>query len=373
MILTLPHSDPWHFRRTELAQSTLGLLSQKLAHALALFGPRRTGKTEFLLRDLRPCAEDAGHRVVYASFFVDGPAPSAILLHALETSRRSSTSWDRARTAVQALVPKIAVSTPLPLASGRAEVELASAPQTATADLALRLDELLGSLTNPKRPTILLLDEVQELGSTAANAAFIQTLRTGLDRYRDGLGAVFTGSSRSGLQRMFAAKEAPFFHFATPIELPQLDRAFVDHTLRVFQDVTGRALDRAAARAAFERLHHNPFHFRGLIELMLANRRLTVADALRIQRAQIAAQMGYQACWSGLATLERTALIVVAAGQTPTTRRVREAMRRSTGGPTPTVLQITNALRRLESAGLVEHWAGTWTMRDPELASWVCE
>lgn len=48
--------DPWHFERDELAIQTLSLLSSGPAQALTLFATRRTGKTEFLLKDLAPHA-----------------------------------------------------------------------------------------------------------------------------------------------------------------------------------------------------------------------------------------------------------------------------------------------------------------------------
>ena len=62
--------DPWHFGRDELATQTLSLLSSGPAQALTLFAPRRTGKTEFLLKDLAPHAESEGHRVIYGSIRV---------------------------------------------------------------------------------------------------------------------------------------------------------------------------------------------------------------------------------------------------------------------------------------------------------------
>ena len=73
----MPATDPWHYPRTKLAKSTLALIEKRLANALVLFGPRRIGKTEFLIRDLGPLAEKAGHRVVYASFWQSPLSPVA--------------------------------------------------------------------------------------------------------------------------------------------------------------------------------------------------------------------------------------------------------------------------------------------------------
>ena len=73
--------DSWHFERAELSARILTLLTGGPAQALTLFAPRRTGKTEFLLKDLAPLAERRGHRVIYASFWQAPLSPLAVLLH----------------------------------------------------------------------------------------------------------------------------------------------------------------------------------------------------------------------------------------------------------------------------------------------------
>jgi predicted AAA+ superfamily ATPase len=78
--------DPWHFPRTSLAETHFALIDKGLANALVLFGRRRTGKTEFLLKDLTPVAENAKRTVVYVNFWSSPLAPTAVLIRALETA-----------------------------------------------------------------------------------------------------------------------------------------------------------------------------------------------------------------------------------------------------------------------------------------------
>ncbi len=47
-------ADPWHFPRREFTARVLKLLGDGPGQALTLFGPRRTGKTEFLIKDIAP-------------------------------------------------------------------------------------------------------------------------------------------------------------------------------------------------------------------------------------------------------------------------------------------------------------------------------
>ena len=110
-------------------------------------------------------------------------------------------------------------------------------------NLLLHLDELLERVSRSAKPAILLLDEVQELARSRTNAALVASLRTGLDKRRDGVRAVFTGSSRSGLAAMLSAREAPFLHFATPIELLALGG-------RWREENRGPSVERFAPRSA---------------------------------------------------------------------------------------------------------------------------
>jgi predicted AAA+ superfamily ATPase len=53
-------------RRPELARSYLSVLNAQPGRPLALFAPRRVGKTHFLDHDLAPAAREAAMFPVYA-------------------------------------------------------------------------------------------------------------------------------------------------------------------------------------------------------------------------------------------------------------------------------------------------------------------
>ena len=372
MLIDPKSADPWHFPRQELAQGTFELLQGKLARALTLFAPRRTGKTEFLLKDLGPLAEARGHRVVYASFWQAPLAPLAVLLHVLETSLRKGTLADRVRTMAVAVVPKLKLSGKLPGASADAEIDLTRLTGKPPAELLLYLDDLLARLSRPAKPTLLLLDEVQELSLSPDNSALIAALRTSLDKHGIGLATVFTGSSRDGLQAMFSARQAPFFHFATPIDLPRLDSGFVDHVLSAFAEAGKRSLDRGTMNKVFETLNRSPYHFRGLLELMLANPQLGTAAALRSLRDRVALDMRYPQTWLTLTPLQRTvALILARETEKPFSKASREELGALLGENVPTIARVQTALRRLASLGIAVRWDDRWLIDDTELRAWI--
>lgn len=366
--------DPWHFRRDRLAEQVLGTLARGPAQALSLFAPRRAGKTEFLVQDLAPHAEAQGHRVIYASFWEAPLSPLAVLLHALEKSRERGGLADRIRTSAWRVAPKLKLSASVPGTGtgAEAEIDLTRLKGEPPTNLLLHMDDLLGRVARTRRPTILLLDEVQELARSRSNASLVAALRTSLDKRRDGLRAVFTGSSRAGLAAMFSNREAPFFHFATPIDLPALDRPFVDHLVTVFRRTANRTLDSDEMLDAFDRLHRNPYFFRLLVQTMLYDPEHTVSSAVEHVRERISADLGYPEAWLTLTPIQRETVRALAMGAArPFSRNFREALGAALGDEAPTAARIQAALRRLERLGIADTARGRWEIADPGFRGWI--
>ena len=55
--------DPLYFPRQKLAMIMLESLQEGITHAFTLFAPRRMGKTQFLLNDIAPAAQEMGFNV----------------------------------------------------------------------------------------------------------------------------------------------------------------------------------------------------------------------------------------------------------------------------------------------------------------------
>ena len=60
--------DPLYFHRPAYAAKLVSSLKDGITHAFTLFAPRRMGKTQFLLKDVAPLAEQQGFNVLYFSF-----------------------------------------------------------------------------------------------------------------------------------------------------------------------------------------------------------------------------------------------------------------------------------------------------------------
>ena len=359
--------DPWHFPRGDFAARVLDLLTTGPGQALTLFGARRTGKTEFLLKDLAMVAEARGHRAIYASFWQASLSPTAVLLHALETALRKG----RGR-GLRGVAPKVGFA----IAGAKAEIDLATAAaaEKPSDNVLLRLDDLLERASRARKPTLLLLDEAQELALVADSQPLVAALRTSLDKRADRLKTVFTGSSREGLAAMFSARQAPFFHFATAIDLPRLGAPFVEHLLRAFRSASGRRLDVDELLSAFERLHANPYFFRVLLEALLRDPALTVPEALASVRERIAEELGYADTWLGLTPLQRAvAGALAASGKKPFGQPFRNAVGAALTEEPPSAARVQAALRRLRRLGVADTPLGEWVLADPEFAAWLRE
>ena len=254
-----------------------------------------------------------------------------------------------------------------------AKIDLTALRGPPSDDLLIQLDDLLERVSR-RSTTILLLDEAQELARTPGNAPLVAALRTSLDRRSDRLRTVFTGSSRDGLAAMFSARRAPFFHFATPIDLPALGDSFVDHMIETFRSVSQRTLARNDMLSAFERLHANPHFFRVLLDTLLHDPDLAVEPALARVRDRIAIDLGYPETWFALTPIQRATAQVLAGGaDRPFGRSFRQQVGDAIGEAVPSPGRVQAALRRLERLGLADSHTGTWALVDPELAAWIRE
>ena len=83
--------DAIEVRRPALAASYLQLLAAQPGRPIALFAPRRVGKTFFLDHDLAPAARKAGLLPVYADVWLHRAAPLDAINHALEEALDDAT------------------------------------------------------------------------------------------------------------------------------------------------------------------------------------------------------------------------------------------------------------------------------------------
>lgn len=356
-------------QRPALAASCLALVDAQPGRPLAMFAPRRVGKTWFLDHDLAPAAHAAGKLPVYADLWLQKAAPLEAINHALEEALDD------------ALVPagragKLAHTPIKSLGLLGAQLQLADVPERRAlpADPALRLDSLVQRLHAASgRPILLMLDEVQALADGGAQAeARIGALRAVLHQRRAVLQAVFTGSSQEDMARLLSTVGAPMYQFAQLMDFPVLGDDYLQRLAAHFARVhPGKQLAPDALQRVFARIGHKPALMRDLVQWASAEG-LTDLDAVVAHYLQDARQVaGFNALLQPLTGLERALLLALAQGRAPLGRETQQWLARVQAEP-PTLAKVRAATERLRRAGLVSKTSarGT-TIDDPLLAEYL--
>ncbi|STZ76849.1 selenocysteine synthase [Bergeriella denitrificans] len=351
--------DPLFFHRRDYAAKLINSLKDGITHAFTLFAPRRMGKTEFLIRDIVPLAEQQGFNVFYFSF-MDSENPAADFQTALTRFAADIQTGGKAKTLISTISKIDIIGVAL-------ERETASAPQ-------YRLSELIGAIAADNRPSLLLLDEVQELARGRDNAQLIKSLRTGLDINKDRIKTIFTGSSTNGLRAMFNDHKAPFFHFAHALDFPLLDRAFTDFLADIYHERTGNSLDHTALYNLFERMKHTPMYMRATIQDMILNPALSLDEAAAARLAQMHENSNHPAQWRDLSAMERLILQEAAKGNTALySSSTRAALAKKAGIDSLNTSTIQGNIRKLERKELLTKSNGQWAINSPLFQAWILE
>ncbi len=355
-------------QRPALAASCLALVDAQPGRPLAMFAPRRVGKTWFLDHDLVPAARAAGKLPVYADLWLQKAAPLEAINHALEEALDdASVPAGRAGKLARTPVKSVGLL--------GAQLQLADAParRALPADPALRLDSLVQRLhAAAGQPVLLMLDEVQTLADGAQAEARIAALRAVLHQRRGMLQAVFTGSSQEDMARLLSTVGAPMYQFAQLMDFPVLGEDYLQRLADHFHQVhPGKRLAADALQRVFARIGHKPALMRDLVKWAsaegLTDLDAVVAHYLRDER-QVA---GFNALLQPLGGLERAVLLALAQGRAPLGRETQQWLGRVQAEP-PTLAKVRAAIERLRRAGLVARaGARGTTIDDPLLAEYL--
>jgi len=341
--------DDIEIRRPALADSYLALLKAQPGRPIALFAPRRVGKTYFLDRDLAPAAEKAGLLPVYADLWLQRTAPMDAINHALEEA------LDDARVP-RSSAARLGKTTVKKIGVLSASVELGDEPtRRALPDKPeLRMDALITRLANASGKQILLmLDEIQVLGQSTSGEAAVATVRAVLQKHNKKVCAVFTGSSQEELGEMMMAAGGPMYQFAQLLIFPFLDSSYLQQLAKHYSSVhPNKKLDVAALQALFAHIGHKPALMKDIVKEMSAEGITNVDQALARFMADDRNVPAWQGVLASLQPLEQALLVVLAHGLAPMGKDSLPALTRITGKAV-TLAKVRVALDRMRKAGIL--------------------
>lgn len=355
--------DPLYFPRTELAAALLSSLKSGLSNAFTLFAPRRMGKTQFLTNDIAPAAEKNGFNVFYFSFMdnKDSASTAQFFHEALHRFALETRTGNGVKTFFGSLT-KIDV------------LGVGLERETPPRDLP-GISEIIAYIAADSRPTLLLLDEAQELARLPNTEGMIRSLRTGLDINQSRVKTLFTGSSTNGLRSMFNDIKAPFFHFSHALDFPTLGQDFIDFLAGVYHDRTGQQLDAEKFYAIFEQFNKSPMYIRAVIQDMIINLALSLEAAAQVRLGQMQENSNIPMQWKALSAIERLLLQSMAQGEvSPYGAEFREQAARILGVESVKVSTVQSAIRKLQRKDMISKFGNSaFQINNPLLQTWLKE
>jgi hypothetical protein len=350
--MALPDKLPY-FARPDLLQTILRLL---LSGAnVALFAPRRHGKTQFVRNELLPAAHEAGWFAARVDLWRNRDQPALGLVEGLEA------------VAYATRAKRTALSTQLSLKSVRTKfktpgvdiegewVPADTAPTMPEPTLENRLANAMHLIAAHGEHALLALDEFQALAAPGTEN-FIAAFRTVLQDLEDRLSVIFTGSSREGLNRLFQRSKAPLFQSAESVALPNMGDEFVDSRADYLAGVAGLQVDRNALKLIYPRLRHTPQFLNEIVRSMLVSGDADVPGAFRnwLEGKQ---QDEYADLIADIGDVDFAVVLWLAtSGETSVyTADARKAMAALMSiDDAPSASRIQTAIRRLTQAGIVD-------------------
>lgn len=360
----------WHFPRPQLARHYLDAFDLGLVSAYALYARRRMGKTEFLMRDLAPAADQRGYAVGYCNLWQEDDSPHAALIDALTQLSERHKLTARIRSRVASHVSKIALSgRAAGMAEGSAEVEFRAPQSEGTA----RLRQAFTAFDEGGNKGLLLMDEAQVLADTR-HEPVEKALRALLDTRKDRIKVVFTGSSEDRLRRMFGVERKAFYNWAHVEPMPLLDEEFALELTRRANSLTTMPLTETQGLRVFDALHRVPELFRRFLAQYLANAFEGVEAAVEACRQSLYSEEGFARVWGRIGLADRLLLQLVAQEQADLHGvAVREWLgHRMQLGHAASRSIPQNALRRLRDRQiLIQVEPGTYRFEDEAFRDWI--
>ena len=359
--------DDIAIRRPAIAASYLALLAAQPGRPLALFAPRRVGKTHFLDHDLAPAARAAGLLPVYADLWLHKSAPLEALNHALEEALDDLlVPAGRLGKIAQTPVQKVTVlGSSVDLGPAPARRPLPEAP-------ALRLDALVTRVARQhKAPVLLMLDEVQALGEAADGHTLLASLRAVLHKRRSEVSAVFTGSSQEGLARLMNTAGAPMYQFAQMLDFPFLDDSFLRRLASHYHTVhPAKQLDLAALREGFQRIGFKPGLMRDIVKAMSAEGITDVQQGITHYMNSEQQTAIWRALLGSVDVFDQAVLTIIAQGQAPLSQATLQALA-AIPGARPTIAKVRASIEKLRRHGLLTRGKAGNSIDDPLFAEYL--
>ncbi len=372
-------SAPFHFSRPKLATSLADALEGSTPFSaggtLVLAGPRRTGKSTFLRRDLVPELENRNILPIYVDLWSNQKEdPARLIADAIKATFKAAAGMP------EKLARKVGLSK---LGGSWASIDV---DKIGAVDGTTLTDALQALLERTGKRICLIVDEAQHALTTEAGTTTMFALKAARDALNqrddahDGpnLMLVLTGSHRDKLAQLVNKRTQPFFGLqVTPF--PLLDRSFTNAYADWLNErlAEGNRFDKDDVAIAFELIGRRPEFLVDLLkDVALGEHAADRLGALLRGNAEIVRKRiwdTHRQTWESLTPTQQAVLGRLAEegdGFQPFAKDALDAYSKAMGEEV-TAASAQSALSALREKGIVWQSArGAYALEEADFAAW---
>ncbi len=369
--------DDLTFKRVNLAQAYCDSLAGKgIANAtsgLFLVGPRRVGKSTFLINDLIPEAQSRGWFTVYVDLWANKLTNPALLI------------TETLKTSIATLKSKLTQFTK------RIRLQKVNILKTLELDFSkpglpnnITLVDLLKDLIRlANKSVLLIIDEAQHTLTTPDGINTMFAIKSARDQINiphklPNLMLVLTGSSRDKLAQLVIKKDQPFFGSEIS-SFPLLGRDYTDFFIdKVNQSLAANnQFSKDSMWEAFQLIGHRPEILRQIVGRVAINHDAQSFSDLLKQDASV----WYSQIWiefendfNALSTLHRAILtLLIEQGRTwsPFSEGSMQYYKQAINESTLSISSVQTAIQSLREQGFIwQSSRGVYMLEDESFAEW---
>lgn len=335
---------------------------------LVLVSPRRMGKTGLI----RHCFEQSHISENYKTFYLDILQTTSLnefaFLLGREIFRRLASYGDKALRQFVSVLRSIAGCFGFDAISGMPTFNLQLGD---ISNPRLTLEEIFGYLGAADAPTIIAIDEFQQI-STYKEKNVEAILRSNIQRLPSST-FIFAGSERHMLQQMFSDSARPFYGSASFMELKPIERdVYSRFAERLFAE-SGKTIGQDEVRMVYDSFSGNTFYMQKALNIAFSMTpaggvcsREIIYDA--VHDMLLSYDTVYREMLSSLNEPQKQLLLAVAQereceGITSAAFMKKYSLKSASS--------VQSATSRLVSSGLLTRTASHYSLQDPLLRLWL--
>lgn len=227
-----PVEGDYYLPRPELSRTAQQFLSNKIH--IVLIGPRRTGKTSFVL-DLLKQMEQAGTPGLFVDIF--NVTSHRDFLNQLLRALRKKKSWNQHLTEAVKAVPRLRPKLNFDTDPNTGQTGFSISTELATdKDVKETIQDTLTAVGEVAKKVVVAIDEFQKVAELDDQGWLEATLRSQMQQLKNTT-FLFTGSRKSVINDMLNNASRPLYRSAQPIEFPSFGDEFTNWIVERFGSV----------------------------------------------------------------------------------------------------------------------------------------